>query len=370
MPVVATGAELKNSVCVLQGDVVTLTEPVGDLSEADNCRSFLRTLTDAVESLPDGPIVLAHDLHPAFTSTVTARNLANEREQARCEPVQHHHAHVTACMAEHSLTEPVIGIACDGTGYGTDGTIWGGEVLYVTPARFERCAYIQPFASPGGDAAARQTWRPALSLVHQAFGAELPDHVRSLFTEVPEGQVRPVQTMLRRGVNAPLTSSLGRLFDGVAFLAGVCTFNEFEGQAAIRLQEAAEGAPGDPYQYHLAASDGDTEGTQLVVSEMVREICTQRSKGVESSVVAGRFHATIAAMFSAAALAAARRFEVSSAVLTGGCFLNSIFAGRTRELLTQGGAKTVYQHERFSPGDVSLGLGQAYTAAARMNEVA
>jgi hydrogenase maturation protein HypF len=369
-PVLAVGGELKNSICAIEGHRATMSPPIGALSDADNYRRFIHELDQAVEGLlsrsAPGPVpalVVAHDLHPTYLSTVAGQQLGAKLSPAVCEGVQHHHAHVAACLAEHGVSKPVIGIACDGTGYGTDGAIWGCEVLRATPADFVRCAHLDYFPLPGGDAAARQTWRPALSLIHAAFGGDPPDHIRERFARVAARELETVRTMLNKGLNCPPTSSLGRLFDAAAYLCGLCDANEFEGQAAISLQEAAsEAGVAEPYSFRLVGDDG---GTRIVVSDMIVEICEDLREDEPPQTVAARFHATLACMLSEAALVAARSHGLDTAVLTGGCFLNEILANRTAELLLKGGMKTVLEHDRLSPGDGSLSLGQAYAAAAR-----
>ncbi len=361
-PVVGVGGELKNALCTVSGRTAEVGTAIGDLADADNYRVFvsrLESAVTAVTAVSGTPCVLAHDLHPSYMSTTATLRLADRLEGVTCEAVQHHHAHVAACMAERGIDRPVIGVACDGTGYGSDGAIWGGEVLYVTPDRFARCGHLAYFPLPGGDAAATQTWRPALSLV----GAETDEALPSAFDRVPAHDLKAVRSMLRRGFNCPLTSSLGRLFDAVAFLAGVCDRNEFEGQAAIQLQQAAEGVREEPYPFHLA--DGP-QGQAIVTSAMIASICEDVRNGLPTRIIAARFHATVAEMFVQVALAAARAHQVDTVVLTGGCFLNTILSDRVEALLTRRGIRRVMKHQRLSPGDASLSLGQAYATAARL----
>ena len=362
-PVVAVGGELKNTVCVIDGRTAAVTKPIGDLGGVECYRRFIDTLDRIVAGFAGRRFAVAHDLHPTYLSTVVARRLGARPEVTACQAVQHHHAHVAACLAEHAVDRPVVGIAGDGAGYGSDGAIWGGEVLRATAGDFERYAHLDYFPLPGGDAAAKQTWRPALSLVIQAFGDDLPPDVRKLFDRVTPAELAAVRAMLRAGLNCPSSSSLGRLFDAVAFLAGVCDFNELEGQAAIQLEQAAQGRADVPYSSRLEAADG---GARLMASEMIAEICADVGGGATARDVAARFHATVATLFSEAALAAARAQDIDTVVLTGGCFLNRLLADRTAQLLRQGGMKRVFKHERLSPGDASLSLGQAYAAAARL----
>jgi hydrogenase maturation protein HypF len=362
-PVIAVGGELKNTMCVVEGGEARLTPVIDSLSDAGDYRRFTELLDRNVERYAGGPsLVVAHDLHPTYLSTVAAQHVATRRSSVSCEVVQHHHAHIASCMAEHGVSRPVIGIACDGTGFGTDGAIWGCEVLFVTPARFRRCAALRYFPLPGGDAAARQTWRPALALARQAFGASLPADVRAIFGRVPGVEFDVVQGMLTGGLNCPETSSLGRLFDAVAFLTGVCDVNEQEGQAAIRLQEAAEDGLGEPYPFRLEQRDGVV---RVATSGMIIDICRDVSMGIAPRVIAARFHATVAAMLSDAALQGARAHGVDIVAVSGGCFYNRLLADRTEQLLHEGGISRVLRHERVSSGDAGLSLGQALVAIER-----
>ncbi len=370
--IIAVGGELKNSICVAEEDRITITPTMGSLTDVENYRRFICELNQLVAriagrsaSVAARRILFAHDLHPAYLSTMTARRFASGLEWASCEAIQHHHAHIAACMAEHGIVEPVIGVACDGVGYGTDGASWGCEILYAMRTDFERCAHLQYFPLPGGDAAAKQTWRPALGLVHHAFEGDLPGHARRSFDRVPAEAFSAVHSMLVHGFNCPPTSSLGRLFDAVAFLAGVCDFNEFEGQAAMQLQEAVEDGSGEPYSFSLFESE---DVRQIAVCEMVDEICQDVRDGVDGRVIAARFHATVVRFLSQAALEALRVHDAEMVALSGGCFLNRILVEKIEQLLLEGGVKRVLKHEQLSPGDASLSLGQAVVATARLGE--
>lgn len=372
IPILAVGGELKNTICVVEGNKATMTPAMGSLADAQNYRRFIRELDRLADGLVGRPpahgarsVVLAHDLHPTYLSTIAAGKLGSELKSAVCEGVQHHHAHAAACLAEHGIVQPAVGITCDGAGYGTDGAAWGCEVLHVTRADFQRCAQLQYFPLPGGDAAAKQTWRPALGLMYETFAGDLPAHVRGVFDRVPSAEFNAVWTLLGSGFNCPPTSSLGRLFDAVAFLTGVCDLNEFEGQAAMQLQEAAKEEPGEHYSFHLADCDG---GAQIIVRDMIADICRDVRDDVDPGAIASRFHATVAKILCEAALAAARAHNVEIVALSGGCFHNQILTDRTVQLLLQGGVRRVLTHERLSPGDASLSLGQAVVAAARLRK--
>lgn len=357
--IVAVGGDLKDTFCRLEGRDAEVSALFGDLADPANLRAFHAALRqEFTQARPDAVV---HDLHPSYHSTTAARQAAGAAG-VPCEAVQHHHAHVCACLAENGAATPAIGIACDGTGFGTDGAIWGGEILYVSPGDFERCASLAAFPLPGGDAAARQTWRPAWSLVHQAYEGRMPADAEGLFDRVPGQERRTVAAMIAAGVNAPATSSLGRVFDAVSFLNGLCDCNTFEGEAAIRLQEAAEGQPPDAYAWETA-TDGGLE--RLILGPMIRSICEDVLDRRPAGEIAGAFHATVGRMLAQTAAVAAARRGVETVALTGGCFLNTILAGHVERTLAELGVPQVLKHRRLSPGDAGLSLGQAFAVAAR-----
>ncbi|MCO6438273.1 MAG: carbamoyltransferase HypF [Phycisphaerae bacterium] len=354
-PVLALGADLKNTICLLRDGQAHVSRDYGDLSNAANFRSF-RTQTEAWKELgTDAELVLAHDMHPAFASTAWAAAQTFPRIG-----VQHHHAHMVAVMAEHDVRTPVVGIICDGTGWGTDGAVWGGEVLCGDECAFDRCSHIEYFPLPGGDAAARQTWRPALSLVDQAYEHEIDPKVAALFDRVEPESLRVVGDMLRRGFNCPPTSSLGRLFDAVAFLVGCCDANDVEGLAPMRLESIGLGEQGDPYPF---ATIVNGSGPHISIRPMIRAICDDVISGTAPAGISGRFHSTVASMFAAVAIQSAASRGLDTAVLSGGCMLNRTLVTQLQSRLLGGGFRRVLIHERLSPGDAGLSVGQAVAAA-------
>jgi hydrogenase maturation protein HypF len=360
--VLAAGGDLKSTLCRLDDREAALSASFGDLADAANLRAFYAALDEELTRAK--PDVLVHDLHPTYHSTTVARRLA-EAAGVPCERVQHHHAHVCACLAEHGIAASAIGIACDGTGFGTDGAIWGGEILHVHPSGFERCAALASFPLPGGDAAARQTWRPAWSLLCQACDGRVPSDLERLFDRVPQKERRTVTAMIAAGVNAPPTSSLGRVFDAVSFLTGLCDANTFEGEAAIRLQEAAEGHAAEVYPWEPVEEAGTV---RLGLGPMIRSICRDVLEKRPASAIAAAFHATVGQMLSDTAAAMAARRGVRTVALTGGCFLNTILAGHVERTLRDREVQHVLRHQRLSPGDAALSVGQAFAVAARPSE--
>ena len=360
-PVLALGAELKSTVCVLEGDAATMGPSPGALTDARAYREFHQQVELARRRCGNDCLIIAHDLHPASMALQGVTGWENERIG-----VQHHHAHVVACMAEHGFTHRVIGICCDGAGYGSDGAVWGGEVLRATLTDFERAGHLEYFRLPGGDAAAKDTWRPALSLARRAYRDDLPDYVRGLFERVDASRFLAVETMLRAEFNCPESSSLGRLFDAVAFLAGYGDHNDTEGQVARRLEQAVVQERVEPYAYSV--DEKDRNNRRILWAEMIRAVCSDGAQGTPPELIATRFHETVAEMLSSAAMKAAEADGTDTAVLSGGCFFNRILTERLQQLLRERGFRRVLVHTRLSPGDASLSLGQAVIAAARLEE--
>jgi hydrogenase maturation protein HypF len=313
------------------------------------------------------PEVVAHDLHPAYLSTGWAKRWAEERNLPLIA-VQHHHAHVAACMAEHGVTEPVIGLALDGTGYGTDGKIWGGEVLIARPDDFERFAHLAYAPLPGGEKAIREPWRMALGALQAAgFDVQAPE-IFSLVGATRE-EARIVARMIERRLNAPLTSSCGRLFDAVAAVVLGRRAVDYEAQAAIELEGAAVNEPmglDSPYALEIAKGDWEKrEVSVLSAGVLWRSIIDELRAGVPKARIAARFHAAVAAGFVRAAVLAREATGIGTVALSGGCMHNRRLAELLRRGLEAEGFR-VLRHERVSPGDGGLSYGQAVVAAARL----
>ncbi len=337
--ILALGPQLKNTICVLKGSEAFLSPHIGDL-ESPQARDFLHETIQTMQAITAcKPEIIACDLHPDYYSTMIAQNPVQ---------IQHHHAHIVSCMAEHKLDGPVIGIALDGTGYGTDGKIWGGEVLICERASFKRSGHLNYFALPGGEAAIREPWRIAASLLYQTYGQLEPDQ-------------QMIETMLKRGLNSPMTSSLGRLFDGVAALLGIRQQVMYEGQAAMQLEAiAVETGLTLPY----AVQDGTID-----TRPMIRAIVESFNSGRTAAEIAGAFHNTICAAFGELANQARRASGLNQVVLSGGCFQNRLLlSGLTKEL--QG--FEVFSHQLVPTNDGGISLGQAVAAGAiirRNNEL-
>jgi len=347
--ILACGAELKNTFCLSKGRYAVLSQHIGDMHNYETLVFFEETLANLKKLFRVEPRAVAYDLHPQYLSTQYALDLPLEKIG-----VQHHHAHVASCMAENGLRGKVIGVALDGTGYGTDGKIWGGEFLVAGYDGFERRAHLRYVPLPGGDAAIRQPWRPALSYLADTFGpaAEFPD--LALWREVPESRRKMVRGMLAHGINTVETSSCGRLFDAVASLIGLRQETNFEGQAAIQLETIA--AEGVAESYPLAIESGDVD-FRRAIEHIVAEV----RAGVPPPVIAARFHNAVAE----AVVEVCRRMRVDEKLnrvcLSGGTFQNMRLLARTLAGLRKLEFE-VFTHAQVPPNDGGIALGQAAIA--------
>jgi hydrogenase maturation protein HypF len=353
--ILACGPELKNTLCLTRGRYAILSQHIGDLENYETLVFFEETLANLKRLFRIEPRVVAYDLHPNYLSTRYALEQAGLRKVG----VQHHHAHIASCMAENGLREKVIGVAFDGTGYGTDGKIWGGEFLVADFAGFERRAHLRYVALPGGDTAIRQPWRSALSYLRDTFDKEtLPGNLQ-LWREVPAASLRTVETMFERGINTVATSSCGRLFDAVASLLGLRHEINFEGQAAIDLELAAAGGMDGGYPFEI----GDGEPWQIDMRPVIRSLVAEIGKGITTSTLAARFHNTLAVMIAGVCRRLREREGLNKICLSGGTFQNMLLLRLAVAALRRDGFE-VYLHAQVPPNDGGIALGQAVIANA------
>jgi hydrogenase maturation protein HypF len=354
-PVLACGALLKNTFCIGVGRSAYLGPHIGDLANEAAYRRYVDGIERFLRFLRVTPEIVAHDLHPDYVST----HYAGLRREPLTIGVQHHHAHVVSAMAEHGLRGPVIGVAYDGTGYGPDGTSWGGEVMIADRASYDRIATLRAVRLPGGEQAIRQPWRVALALVDDAFDGEAPLNDLPLFTHVPRRHLEIVRRMIADGLNAPLAHGAGRYFDAIASLALARPDSAYEGQLALQWNTLAEGKDTPWYGFTI---DRDTSPWTIDLRPMVRDVVRELVAGVHVTTISARFHNTLAAATAAAVRFAARERGHLPVVLTGGCFQNRRLS---ESLLARLGAQfAVYLHRRVPPGDGGIALGQAVVAAA------
>jgi hydrogenase maturation protein HypF len=361
-PLLAVGGHLKNVFALAQGRRVYQSQHLGDLENLTGLEFFKESLDHLMRTFEIEPETVVHDLHPGYLSTEWAKQWARERGLPLIA-VQHHHAHVAGCMAEHGLQE-AIGLALDGTGYGTDGRIWGGEVLIARLDGFERFAHLEYVPMPGGDVAIREPWRMALGALRAAgFDVESEQILALLGAERNEARV--LKRMIERKINSPLTSSLGRLFDAVAAVVLGRRLVDYEAQAAIELEGlAVDEADGPGYAMQMVGGDWVArEPVRISSAPLWRELVEDLCAGLSKAHIAARFHAGVAAGFVQAAVLARSATGLGQVALSGGCMHNRRLVRLLRVGLESEGFD-VFQHAQVSPGDGGLSYGQVAVAAA------
>lgn len=369
-PLLAVGGHLKNVFSLARGRFAFQSQHLGDLENQTGLDFFQESLAHLMHTFEIVPEAVVHDLHPGYLSTNWAKEWGRARG-LRLIAVQHHHAHIAACMAEYSLAGPVIGLSLDGTGYGTDGRIWGGEVLLCRLDEFERFAHLDYVPMPGGEAAIREPWRMALGHLHAAgLEVESPEVLALLGAGAQETRI--LRQMIARGVNTPLTTSCGRLFDAVAAVVLGRRTVDYEAQAAIELEGSAVDEPYDAGILHAYALDlrpGDwtrREPAILHAGPLWRALLEDlRSGRASRAQIAARFHAGVAAGFAGAALLAREATGIRQVAMSGGCLHNGRLTRLLREQLEREGFE-VFRQVRVSPGDGGLSYGQAVVGAARL----
>ena len=351
--VLATGAELKSTVCLIQGDRAYLSQHIGDLKNVEVYESFCRSIGHLEEILEVRPQAIAHDLHPDFYST----RYAEERSGVERVPVQHHHAHLASCLAENGYAEDAIGIIFDGLGLGIDGNVWGGEFLVGGFRSFKRMGHFSHIAMPGGDAAVKEPFRMALSYLYRVYGENLPDI--PLVKAIPGKELKLFRQMIDKQLNSPLTSSCGRLFDAVAALVGLRDEVSYEGQAALELEQAADPMADGCYPFNLIKDAG---GFCLDYDAMIGAIVDDILANEPISSIGGRFHNTLANVVLSATRRIWNMTGLETVALSGGVFQNRMLTEKVVQSLQDDGF-TVLTHSRVPPNDGGLALGQAVIAA-------
>lgn len=350
--VFAAGGDLKNTFCFMQDGFAYLGPHIGDLAYAETRLVYSEAARELADMLRAQPSVAAFDCHPGYYSS----KLARQNLLCQHEPVWHHHAHLASCMGENRLSGPVIGVICDGTGFGRDGTVWGGEVLTGDYREFQREYHLEPVPLPGGENAVRYPWRMAVSYLRHCLGEEGIDLAKKLFP-ARNKEITIVRTMLERKINSPPVSSCGRLYDAVAALVGICQENTYDGQAPLELAEAARGCRRHAYPFAV-------EGRTLTAGGLIRGIAEDLCRGRDAGEIAGSFEKTVAEMFAAAVERVGEEKGLDRVVLSGGSFQNPYLAAALRNRLESCGFR-VYTHRLIPANDGGLALGQALVAAWR-----
>lgn len=355
-PILACGAEWKNTICLTRGNEAFLSQHIGDLENLETLNFFEMTIRHLKRILEIEPKIIAYDLHPDYLST----QYALQQESMVQIGIQHHHAHIVSGMAEHGLAGPVIGVALDGTGYGTDGHIWGGEVLVADYDRFERAGHFEYICMPGGAAAIKEPWRMAVSALYAAFGAEFLKMDFPFLKAVPKDKIKTLVHMMENDINTPLTSSCGRLFDSMSAICGLRNYVAYEGQAAVELEAAAEEDMERTYPFKLEEKDG---AHQFLIPPIIRSVVDDIRAGCSAGLISATFHNTLVALF----LKVCRRLralqKLKLVVLSGGCFQNARLLVQLTKALESDGFE-VYSQAMVPCNDGGIALGQAVAADA------
>ena len=398
--ILGVGAHLKNTVALSARNQVFISQHIGDLETPEAMNAFERVIADFLRLYEATPVAIAHDWHPDYLSTKCAQQRVTGDEwrvtsdesilrntqyatrvtfHASLVPVQHHHAHLAACLAENGVKERALGVTWDGTGYGTDGTVWGGEFLLGDAADFARVAHLRPFRLPGGDAAIKEPRRSALAVLWELYG----DAVLERDDLAPIRAFRPAERrtlvqMLNKGINAPITTSVGRLFDGVAALIGLHQQVSFEGQAAMAVEFMVDVNTTEAYALLLKA-EGTLRGMKdekesgasssfilhpssfvLDWQPLIESVLGDLARGVERGIIAARFHNALVETI----VAVAQEIGEKNVALSGGCFQNRVLTERAATRLAQAGHR-VLLHRQVPPNDGCISLGQVVVAAAK-----
>jgi hydrogenase maturation protein HypF len=353
--ILACGAELKNTFCLTRDNYAFLSHHIGDLENMETLSSFEKGIEHFKKMFNIEPAVIAYDLHPEYLSTKYAHSLKNIKKVG----IQHHHAHIVSCMGDNGLEGEMIGVSFDGTGYGTDGKIWGGEFLVCNSESFQRVAHFEYFQLNGGEKAIKEPWRITASLLHEIYGDDMMNLNIDFIRELDKDKWHILKQMIVKGINSPMTSSAGRLFDAVSALLGIRKEIHYEGQAAIELEMKADSADIGRYQFDYKEHEGKTE---IVLEPVIKGIVADLEKGTGIGSISARFHNTVAGLISDMCLKLRDQTALNRVALSGGVFQNSLLMEKTYTMLDENGFK-VYTHHRVPTNDGGLALGQAIIAS-------
>jgi len=368
-PIIACGAELKSTFCLTKKNYAFLSQYIGDLKNYETLEYYEEMIRRLERLLGISPKIVAHDFHPDYLSTQYALKIGHGKSKIARIPVQHHHAHIVSCLVENKVKSKVIGVAFDGIGYGTDGNMWGGEFLIVSYRDFQRIGQLKYLPLPGGDKAAQEPWRMAVSLLVEAFGEKIP-HID--FIDRWEKQMPTILEMVRKRINSPLTSSMGRFFDGVSSLLGICDVNTYEGQAAMELESVAEDISSSPknlltqsYGYEIR----EERDTSIVEpSSIVKGIVEDLESRVPPSLIAYKFHNSIADIIAAVSSKIKEKIGLCKVAFSGGVFQNRLLLELALRKLTEQGF-ICYYHKTIPTNDEGISLGQAMIANETIKKI-
>lgn len=359
--ILACGGELKNTFCLTKGSKAFISHHIGDLENIETLMSFETGIEHFKRIFSVVPEAVVFDKHPDYLSTKFADSLVGITRI----PIQHHHAHIASCMAENNVAGKVIGVAFDGTGYGDDGQIWGGEFFVGDYSTFKRQAYFEYVPLPGGEIGIKEPWRMAMSYLVQIYGEDLIPYKLPFLNQIGTDRINIVIQQIIKRINTPLTSSVGRLFDAVSSLIGLCNVIEYEGQAAIRLEKIASIENDYLYPYEIIQR---TPGYQIRVHQLITAIVEDLFKGREISRISGAFHRTVSSIILDVCQLLREKFNINQVVLSGGVFQNRLLLGLISDNLGKKGYR-VYAHSKVPTNDGGISLGQAVIALRKYMEV-
>ena len=381
--ILALGAQSKSSFCFARGNTAYLSESGGDLSDQENFKKFERDIMVLQKKLKIKPGIIACDLHPEYTSAKYAYDLVKGGGR-RVEKVQHHEAHVASCIADNGIRGNVIGVAFDGTGFGSDGNIWGGEFFTGSIKGLKRAAHLKYIPMPGGEACIREPWRMAFSYLYSVYGkrrlaslgelgtsSDIASSVASSRPFQGKGGASPAMTdnkdilfqMIDKKINSPLTSSVGRLFDGVSSLIGLCDIAGYEGEAAVRLEKVISG---EGWRVKGEYKFKYTEEGEMIIIEwepIINSIVKDLKKGIGKSEISLKFHNAMCNMIKEICILLRKKHKINKVCLSGGVFQNKYISRRIGPILAENGFKA-YLHDRIPAHDGGIALGQAVLAGA------
>ncbi len=358
--VLGVGAELKNTIALAKGGRVIVSEHIGDLKEPSAFEHFRSVIGHLCRLYDVKPEIIVADIHNDYMSS----RYAMDKFDLELIRVQHHHAHIVSCMLENNLDEQIIGISADGVGLGTDGNIWGCELMIADRGDFERKGHLQYFGLPGSDASAIQTFRPALALLWLAFGERAYD-LPVARKMCGDSQTRKmIFEMIAKKINMPITSSLGRLFDAVSALAGIAMQNYYEGQAPMMLESLASGRTNERYSFEFIEQE---VGFVIDIREMIKQIVKELEEGEQANIISDKFHNTVADFLASAVIRLSKETDINKIVLSGGCFANKRLSLMIEDKLIQSGLEC-YQHKILPCNDGGISAGQVAIAAARLRK--
>ena len=347
----AAGAELVNCFAVGKENLALMSQHIGDLKNLETFEFYEETVEKFNNLFRVEPLLAAVDMHPDYFSTRFGKEIGVEVTE-----VQHHHAHIASCMAEHGLDEKVIGVSLDGTGYGDDGKIWGGEFFVCDLAKYERKTHFKYVPIPGGDAVTKEPWRTAISYLYQVYGRDLKNLGLDFLKDIPAMKVDLIIEAIEKNINSPLSSSCGRLFDAVSALINLCTISKFHAEAPMRLESVA-----DPDVSGIYTS---TIGDVIDFGEMIREIVTDLKSELSIAAISSKFHNTLVDVIVRAAQKIKGESEINKVVFSGGSFQNAILLGKAEMHLLEKGFE-VFTHQVVPSNDGGIALGQLAIAAKR-----